>query len=104
MEPEWHGRGFDNMRYTALYGSAFEKIEQSLLADGYVCAFACAYDEPSGPVPDLGWTGKECGWEIRRKVIASTGSSPASKGPAAWCQSSNRSSSTRRYSATFVWK
>ncbi|BBA45138.1 TPA: hypothetical protein ACK3Q6_004081 [Burkholderia cepacia] len=55
--------------YTALYGSAFEKVERQLLADGYVCAFACTYGEPAGPVPkDLGRTGKEGGWEMRRKL------------------------------------
>lgn len=55
--------------YTALHGNAFEKIERQLNDDGYVCAFACTYGEPSGPVPkDLGRTGKEGGWEMRRKL------------------------------------
>lgn len=48
--------------YTALYGSAFEKVERQLLADGYVCAFACTYGEPAGPVP------KDLEGPVRRAV------------------------------------
>lgn len=57
--------------YTALHGVAFERIERQLLDEGYACEFACTYGAPAGPVPqDLGYTGKEGGWEMRRKLKA----------------------------------
>ncbi|CAB3753961.1 hypothetical protein [Paraburkholderia humisilvae] len=57
--------------YTALHGVAFERVELQLRAQGYSCKFACTYDEPAGSIPkDLLYTGKEGGWEMRRKIKA----------------------------------
>ncbi|MCV9963890.1 hypothetical protein OIU34_18600 [Pararhizobium sp. BT-229] len=48
-------------------GSAkWERIERELGRRGYVARFSLAtFDRPP---EDLGWTGKETGWEIRRKL------------------------------------
>lgn len=54
--------------YTALHGSAFDKVIGGLEADGYQLQFACTYTDD---VPaDVGYTGLESGWEIRRKLNA----------------------------------
>jgi hypothetical protein len=55
-------------QHTALHGGAFDKVTYQLEADGLHLMFACTYtdDYPK----DLGWTGKEGGWEMRRKLKA----------------------------------
>lgn len=44
----------------------WERIERELRRRGYVLSFSLAYFDK--PPEDLGWTGKETGWEIRRKL------------------------------------
>lgn len=54
--------------YTVLHGSAFDKVISKLEADGYRLQFACTYTDE---VPkDLGYTGCENGWAMRRKLKA----------------------------------
>jgi hypothetical protein len=49
----------------------WERIERELRRRGFSLDFSLAYfDKP--PV-DVGWTGKETGWEIRRKLKAYCG-------------------------------
>lgn len=46
----------------------FEMIERGLRRDGYDLEFSCRYGED---LPgDLGYTGRETGWETRRKLKA----------------------------------
>ena len=46
----------------------FAMIERALRRDGYALEFACRYGEH---VPeDVGYTGRETGWEVRRKLKA----------------------------------
>lgn len=44
----------------------WDKIERELARQGYVAKFSLAIFD--NPPDDLGWTGKETGWEIRRKI------------------------------------
>lgn len=54
--------------YTVLHGCAFDQVIAKLEADGYQLEFACTYTDD---VPkDLGYTGREKGWEMRRKLKA----------------------------------
>ena len=53
-------------QYTVLNECAFDRVEKKLTAMGYHYDFACTYStkQPS----DFYWTGKETGWEMRRKL------------------------------------
>jgi hypothetical protein len=47
----------------------WDRVEASLRARGYVLEFACMASY--GHIPgDLGYTGRENGWELRRKIKA----------------------------------
>jgi len=46
----------------------WERIEANLGRQGYVLDFSCAYFDK--PPADFAWTGKETGWEMRRKIKA----------------------------------
>jgi hypothetical protein len=48
-------------------GSArWDAIETGLRREGFLLRFSCAYFD--APPSDLGWTGRETGWETRRLI------------------------------------
>lgn len=54
-------------QYTILdFGSTFEFVARRLRKEGYEVEFSCTYGE--GYPKDLGWNGKEGGWEMRRLI------------------------------------
>jgi hypothetical protein len=54
--------------YTVLHWNGFDRVIAKLEADGYRLQFACTYTDD---VPkDVGYTGRENGWEMRRKLKA----------------------------------
>jgi hypothetical protein len=46
--------------------TSFHVYEKQLRDSGYYCSFSCTYD--GGAPDDFKWTGKESGWEMRRKL------------------------------------
>lgn len=46
--------------------TSFHAYEAELRAAGYICSFSCTYG--GGAPQTFQWTGKETGWEMRRKL------------------------------------